>query len=623
MKVLHPMSGRKRLKTIPTEMDANCKKTCRPGVIPCSSDEIITVQIVKDEPPERKILDKPIGLAIIELASEDKPDDPTPRFKVVWCNDYHSNRFPNLKGSICYKEVNEFDCPCKWCPVKNTFRDGLLHISLAASPVKRDFPNITYSEIVSVPYAYDQNAQVRQVLEMVFDFRDEQLEQFRDSLAHYEFGNQLADLLQSADDREEAVDLVLFGLLMGLQGKVDIAHALLVGAGAESLENAEIEEHRELMKSDIPSDISNKLLNTHDLSQIRGMVMSRIRGESKKKRVGSLFDEKERGQLRSETWKPMRLGHRKLGVLIPRIDDQTDCLLVLEAADQNSLVFDSVFSSTAVLTSAFRRVLTVREREAAHNIEYDNLKKKLDTFHDSRGDLIELIPFVLGKAHNVSIILGKQQSLLHTLRHLKRGQAVSDIKADLLCVLEETTSELKWLYDSMRTVRALGIVQFKEVNIVEVVKSSFEVFAAEFARERIILELYKVRGRIDITCDPGLVKQVLINLADNSRKSLLAVKGRARIISVAAENVENGVRILFEDNGGGIHPDDKRRIFQRYFSTRYGGTGLGLYFSKKIVEVHGGKIDVESKWGQYARFEIFLPRVPSSYVWASEKQGDV
>ena len=68
-----------------------------------------------------------------------------------------------------------------------------------------------------------------------------------------------------------------------------------------------------------------------------------------------------------------------------------------------------------------------------------------------------------------------------------------------------------------------------------------------------------------------------------------------------------------EDNGPGVRPQDKKRIFERYYraddllSRRTEGTGLGLAISKKIVEAHGGRIEVESRPGEGSTFRVVLP----------------
>jgi signal transduction histidine kinase len=73
---------------------------------------------------------------------------------------------------------------------------------------------------------------------------------------------------------------------------------------------------------------------------------------------------------------------------------------------------------------------------------------------------------------------------------------------------------------------------------------------------------------------------------------------------------ENGryVKLSVSDNGPGIPAEHREKIFNLYFSTKPGGTGLGLPMVKKIVEEHGGEIEVESEPGRGATFTICLKK---------------
>ena len=73
------------------------------------------------------------------------------------------------------------------------------------------------------------------------------------------------------------------------------------------------------------------------------------------------------------------------------------------------------------------------------------------------------------------------------------------------------------------------------------------------------------------------------------------------------------MEITVTDNGRGIDPESMERIFDKFYQARDQtrkkpkGTGLGLSITKKIVELHGGQIDVESEWGSGSRFKLIFP----------------
>lgn len=108
-----------------------------------------------------------------------------------------------------------------------------------------------------------------------------------------------------------------------------------------------------------------------------------------------------------------------------------------------------------------------------------------------------------------------------------------------------------------------------------------------------------------IEADSAALQQLFHNLTKNA---LEAVEGEVSI-SVEISSTEEGVEIFFCDNGPGIPPVEKDRIFEPYVTTKTKGSGLGLAIVRRIVEEHGGKISLEeSRRG--ACFKIELPRQP-------------
>ena len=119
------------------------------------------------------------------------------------------------------------------------------------------------------------------------------------------------------------------------------------------------------------------------------------------------------------------------------------------------------------------------------------------------------------------------------------------------------------------------------------------------------------QGQARFNGDAQQLKQVLINLIQNAAQSIGRdglVTLRARDGSATLKGTLTRVAILeVEDNGPGIRPEVQARLFDPFFSTRKGGTGLGLPISARIVDRHGGRLDFESQAGQRTVFRITLP----------------
>lgn len=124
---------------------------------------------------------------------------------------------------------------------------------------------------------------------------------------------------------------------------------------------------------------------------------------------------------------------------------------------------------------------------------------------------------------------------------------------------------------------------------------------------------------IETTLDPNLpaamldseqLRRVFVNLIDNARNALTSLDGE-RTIKITTR-FDSGLNLLIAevaDTGHGIRPDDFKRLFQPYFSTRGSGTGLGLAIVQRIILEHRGRIKAEANYPRGARFIIELPAV--------------
>jgi two-component system sensor histidine kinase AtoS len=95
-----------------------------------------------------------------------------------------------------------------------------------------------------------------------------------------------------------------------------------------------------------------------------------------------------------------------------------------------------------------------------------------------------------------------------------------------------------------------------------------------------------------------------MNIIENG---LQAINGKGKI-TVEADRDQNGfVRIQIHDSGQGVPPEILPRLFEPYFSTKSGGSGLGLPIARKNIEEHGGRIEVQSKAGDGTTVTVMLP----------------
>lgn len=115
-----------------------------------------------------------------------------------------------------------------------------------------------------------------------------------------------------------------------------------------------------------------------------------------------------------------------------------------------------------------------------------------------------------------------------------------------------------------------------------------------------------------IVADPSQLEQVFLNLVVNAMQAMRPGGVLTLRTGSTEEQGETKVWVAVEDTGCGIPPDLLERIFEPFFTTKdHGeGTGLGLYVCRRIVNKHGGHIEVQSEVGQGSTFTVYLPLKP-------------
>ncbi len=110
-----------------------------------------------------------------------------------------------------------------------------------------------------------------------------------------------------------------------------------------------------------------------------------------------------------------------------------------------------------------------------------------------------------------------------------------------------------------------------------------------------------------VMVDEGQLRQALLNLLRNAGEAVAEV-GSGRVRVYTRRGGEPGTaEVVVQDDGPGIVEELAAKIFDPFFSTKEGGTGLGLALTHQIIRDHGGSIRVESQPGHGAAFIVALP----------------
>jgi len=102
---------------------------------------------------------------------------------------------------------------------------------------------------------------------------------------------------------------------------------------------------------------------------------------------------------------------------------------------------------------------------------------------------------------------------------------------------------------------------------------------------------------------PGTFRRALLNLVQNA----LDAMPQGGLLTLRGQRTATDVRLQVQDTGSGIPPAQLAAIFEPLYTTKPGGTGLGLYIVQEIIAAHGGQVTVESVVGQGTTFTVTLP----------------
>ena len=152
-------------------------------------------------------------------------------------------------------------------------------------------------------------------------------------------------------------------------------------------------------------------------------------------------------------------------------------------------------------------------------------------------------------------------------------------------------------------------VLLEETNLEEVAESALETF-----RDRLDKSVVRLRTEFEgdgwLHGDPEKLRRVVINLVGNALDSLedSEFPDPRIVVATGASLAGDEVWLRVRDNGPGIEPERLTKIFDPFHTSKESGTGLGLAITKKVVDAHGGSIEVKSDLGQGAEFVLTFPR---------------
>jgi signal transduction histidine kinase len=218
--------------------------------------------------------------------------------------------------------------------------------------------------------------------------------------------------------------------------------------------------------------------------------------------------------------------------------------------------------------------------------------------------------FLSVAAHELKTPLTSLKGFVQVLlRQAERGEGSEPARlTQSLKIIDEQSQKLARLVSQLLDVSRIDAGRLGlETRSTELVRLVEDAMAA--ARSRTSRHELSLRAPLSLAAwvDPLRLEQVLTNLLDNAIK----FSPRGGRVEVRVWRVGGEARVAIADQGVGVPPDQRGRLFDRFFQAkggdRMGGMGLGLYISRQIVELHGGRIAAEFPRAGGTRLVVALP----------------
>ncbi len=311
---------------------------------------------------------------------------------------------------------------------------------------------------------------------------------------------------------------------------------------------------------------------------------------------------------------PLTAGPELVGVLTlasaGRFDDQTKNLLRIVAGQIGASIRDALFHQLLRRQAVELETRNTKLAEQQAEIERQNRELRIASQLKSE--------FLANMSHELrtplTIILGFSGTLLRGAQG-----ALNEDQADSLRRVHENARHLLSLINDILDLSKIEAgqmeVDFQPFDLASCLHATLDNFQALAASKGLFLEEALERdlpGRV--ISDETRIQQIVTNLLSNAVKFTEAGK----VVLAARARGADQVEIEVRDTGPGIDPEDIPKIFEQFrqldgrTTRKSGGTGLGLSIVKKLVELLGGSIEVQSQRGQGSRFLVRIPITPGS-----------
>lgn len=256
-------------------------------------------------------------------------------------------------------------------------------------------------------------------------------------------------------------------------------------------------------------------------------------------------------------------------------------------------------------------IYRVQEGGRTGHLIFVKNRELVDALENELGLAIQmraLARFYAAFAHDLKAPLNAMvmnlELLRQTLREVHSDDAtVPERQQRYIGILREELARLNRQLTTLVSHAASSGDMSQMVDLTQVASDIAALLGPQAKRQRVSLITHVPPHPITLTANPDRLKQALLNIAINALEAM--PKGGELTIELGQKNGQ--AQLLVRDTGPGIPPELLNRIYEMHFTTKTGGTGVGLHVARSVVESYGGSIRIESEIGAGTCFTLYLP----------------
>ncbi len=243
---------------------------------------------------------------------------------------------------------------------------------------------------------------------------------------------------------------------------------------------------------------------------------------------------------------------------------------------------------------------------AFQNIHAELQSKEVEAWQNLtrvlRHEIMNSITPIASLTGTLNEILNEDISEVEGHQYQMPADSIQDLREGLNTIENRSHGLIRFV-DAYRDYTSIPKPKFTIVKVAELFEHIEQLLSAEFRSMGILFTTRIDREDLKITADRELIEMVLINLLKNSREALSEREG-SKIELSAQTDAEGRLLLEVKDNGPGIIKEAQEQIFIPFYTTKRGGSGIGLALSRQIMQLHNGELTVKSEPEIYTIFTL-------------------